>query len=193
MAAVAPLSGVISDRVGSRLLGSIGLVVLAVGLCFCQGWGLSSLPGDAVALAVTGLGTGVFISPNSSALMGSAPRRGRGSPRGYWRGPATSAWCSVWGWPAPSSRPCWPARRRMSPPQRSSPPSPRASICWQASRCWGRWSPLGSRAILAARVSSAVWSHHALLPATSTTPPGECTAAGRSAGRCAFSSCGYWQ
>lgn len=79
MAIAAPLSGILSDRIGSRLPGTAGMVVLAVGL-----WLLSRLDGSApapqivAALGVAGLGTGLFVSPNSSALMGSVPRERQG-------------------------------------------------------------------------------------------------------------------
>jgi len=79
MALVASPAGRLSDRIGSRGLATGGLVVLACGLA-----GLSTLGADssvlsvAAWLAVMGLGTGIFISPNSSALMGSAPRAQQG-------------------------------------------------------------------------------------------------------------------
>jgi len=83
MAAVAPISGSISDRVGSRLPGSFGLAVMAVGLVLLARLGAASTTGSiALALAVTGLGTGIFISPNSSALMGSAPQARQGIAAG---------------------------------------------------------------------------------------------------------------
>ena len=83
MAIVAPISGSFSDRIGSRLLATVGMVVMAGGLFL-----LSSLKPDSansailVGLAVTGLGTGIFISPNTSALMGSAPRQRQGIASG---------------------------------------------------------------------------------------------------------------
>jgi MFS family permease len=79
MALVASPSGWLSDRIGSRGLATLGMLVLSGGL-----WGLSGLgagaPGAHVVLwlAVMGFGTGIFISPNSSALMGSAPRNQQG-------------------------------------------------------------------------------------------------------------------
>jgi len=79
MALVAWPSGRLSDRIGSRGLATVGLLVLAVGL-----GGLSTLGQHSSSLAVSGwlgvmgLGTGIFISPNSSALMGAAPRRQQG-------------------------------------------------------------------------------------------------------------------
>jgi EmrB/QacA subfamily drug resistance transporter len=74
MAVVAPLSGALSDRIGSRLLSTLGMAILAVGLYLLAGLGPSSPYWQvAASLAVAGLGTGIFISPNTSALMGAAP------------------------------------------------------------------------------------------------------------------------
>jgi EmrB/QacA subfamily drug resistance transporter len=74
MALVAPLSGALSDRVGTRLPSTIGMVILTGGLLLFSRVAPDTPPGAVVALlAVAGLGTGVFISPNNSALMGSAP------------------------------------------------------------------------------------------------------------------------
>jgi len=83
MAITAPLSGTISDRIGSRLPGTLGMVILAAGLFLLSRLGPhSSLSEVALALAIAGLGTGIFISPNSSALMGSAPRHRQGIAAG---------------------------------------------------------------------------------------------------------------
>lgn len=74
MAAVAPLSGTLSDRIGTRLLSTLGMAIMAAGLCLLAGLHATSPYWQvAVALAVVGLGTGIFISPNNSALMGAAP------------------------------------------------------------------------------------------------------------------------
>jgi EmrB/QacA subfamily drug resistance transporter len=79
MAVVAPISGSISDRVGARLPGALGLAVMAIGLLMLGRLGpASSTAAVAWAMAVTGLGTGIFISPNSSALLGSAARDRQG-------------------------------------------------------------------------------------------------------------------
>jgi len=80
MALVATPSGWLSDRIGSRGLASAGLALQALGL-FC----LSRVAAGgtdlrvAACLAVVGLGTGIFISPNSSALMGAASRARQGA------------------------------------------------------------------------------------------------------------------
>jgi len=83
MAIVAPISGALSDRIGSRLLSTLGMLVMSAGLFL-----LSTLKPDSAntaivaGLAITGLGTGIFISPNTSALMGSAPRQRQGIASG---------------------------------------------------------------------------------------------------------------
>ena len=83
MAIAAPVSGAFSDRIGSRLPGMIGMGVLAVGLLL-----LSRLDAESglwlavLGLVVAGTGTGMFISPNTSALMGAAPRDRQGIASG---------------------------------------------------------------------------------------------------------------
>jgi EmrB/QacA subfamily drug resistance transporter len=83
MAIVAPISGSLSDRIGSRLLSTLGMLILAVGLFVLSRLGPTTPPGLTLAgLAVAGLGTGIFISPNTSALLGSAPRQRQGIASG---------------------------------------------------------------------------------------------------------------
>lgn len=83
MAIAAPISGTLSDRFGARILSTLGMVTLGAGVFL-----LSRLNADssslqvASGLAVAGLGTGIFISPNSSALMGSAPANRQGIASG---------------------------------------------------------------------------------------------------------------
>ena len=79
MAIVAPLSGSMSDRIGSRLLAFSGMSISAVALvalAFAVEQG--SLIAIAGALAMFGLGIGLFVAPNNSALMGAAPRQRQG-------------------------------------------------------------------------------------------------------------------
>jgi EmrB/QacA subfamily drug resistance transporter len=79
MAISAPISGVLSDRVGSRRPGMFGMGILAGGLLLLSRLGSETgLWLVAVGLAIAGLGTGMFISPNTSALMGAAPRARQG-------------------------------------------------------------------------------------------------------------------
>jgi EmrB/QacA subfamily drug resistance transporter len=83
MAIVAPISGALSDRIGSRGLATVGMLLLAAGLVAL---GLlvadGSLTQIAAALALFGLGIGIFVSPNNSALMGAAPRNRQGIASG---------------------------------------------------------------------------------------------------------------
>ncbi|NUO65357.1 MAG: MFS transporter [Gemmatimonadaceae bacterium] len=74
MAVVAPVSGTLSDRIGSRGLATAGMLLLAAGLAWLALLARDgSLTSIAAALAVVGLGVGTFVSPNNSALMGAAP------------------------------------------------------------------------------------------------------------------------
>ena len=83
MAIAAPISGTLSDRIGSQVLSTLGMSVLAAGLFLLSRIGPDTpLSSVAVALAVVGLGSGIFISPNTSALMGSAPRHRQGIASG---------------------------------------------------------------------------------------------------------------
>jgi EmrB/QacA subfamily drug resistance transporter len=83
MALTAPLSGKLSDRVGSRLPTTLGMLIMAAGLFL-----LSRLTLDAplwlvvLGLAIGGFGTGLFVAPNNSALMGAAPRNRQGIAAG---------------------------------------------------------------------------------------------------------------
>jgi EmrB/QacA subfamily drug resistance transporter len=71
---VAPISGWLSDRCGSRVLSSLGMAVSCAGL-----WFLSQLTARASLwdivwpLAVTGFGQALFQPPNNSAIMGAVP------------------------------------------------------------------------------------------------------------------------
>ncbi len=83
MAIAAPVSGALSDRFGSRRLGMLGMGVLAVGLFWLSRIESGTLLWLVVAgLAVAGAGTGTFISPNTSSLMGAAPRQRQGIASG---------------------------------------------------------------------------------------------------------------
>src|SRR5439155_4380877 len=78
-----PVSGWLSDRFGARLFATGGMVVVAASF-----GGLLLLPTDfsyfwfAVLLAVSGLGSGLFASPNVAALMNAVPADQRGAANG---------------------------------------------------------------------------------------------------------------
>ncbi len=72
---VAPFSGALSDLIGTRWLATAGAGISLLGMGLLATLPLTPHPADvAWRLAVIGLGTGIFQSPNSSAAMGSAPR-----------------------------------------------------------------------------------------------------------------------
>jgi EmrB/QacA subfamily drug resistance transporter len=76
---VGPVSGALSDRIGSRGLASCGMGVLASGLFLLSTLGSTASNLDvAWRLAVCGMGAGLFQSPINSAAMGSAPPQFRG-------------------------------------------------------------------------------------------------------------------
>ena len=72
---IAPISGSLSDRFGSRPITVAGLAMLTVGFLV-----VSSLDAETTTLGYilrflpVGLGVGMFQSPNNSAIMGAAPR-----------------------------------------------------------------------------------------------------------------------
>ncbi|MDD1771215.1 MAG: MFS transporter [Methanomassiliicoccales archaeon] len=75
MAVLSPLSGLLSDRIGSRLLASAGMFIIAAGLVLLSLLGVdSSTVLVGIGLFVIGLGMGLFASPNTSAVMGCVPK-----------------------------------------------------------------------------------------------------------------------
>ncbi len=79
-AVVAPFSGSFSDRFGPRLPAGIGVVVMAAGLLSLTGLPSEFGVFDLVwRLALIGLGQGLFLSPNASAVLGSVPRHRLGT------------------------------------------------------------------------------------------------------------------
>ena len=80
---VAPFAGRLADRIPAAILGSAGLLVLAIGLGL-----LSLLSADASTLdivwrtALCGLGFGFFQAPNNRTMLGSAPRDRAGAAGG---------------------------------------------------------------------------------------------------------------
>ena len=79
MLVFSPISGALSDRWGSRLLATLGMLVTAVGLA-----GLAFIQTDTplwqlyIWQAIVGAGAGIFNSPNTSAVMGVVPPIKRG-------------------------------------------------------------------------------------------------------------------
>ncbi|MGK3205141.1 MFS transporter [Amycolatopsis sp. MEPSY49] len=79
----APTSGILADRIGSRLLASSGLLITAITFLL-----LIILPVNfdywafAAILLINGIGMGMFSSPNRAEVMNSLPADARGSGAG---------------------------------------------------------------------------------------------------------------
>jgi len=78
-----PLAGVWADRHGSRVLASLGMVVSAIALAL-----MTTLQVDSpywqssLWLLLVGIGSGMFNSPNTAAMMGTVPPQRRGIAAG---------------------------------------------------------------------------------------------------------------
>ena len=78
-----PISGLLSDRFGSRFFATLGMMLTAIGFL-----GLTVLPANfsypvfAPLLLLLGLGLGMFAAPNTTAIMNSVPPEHRGVASG---------------------------------------------------------------------------------------------------------------
>jgi MFS family permease len=83
MLIASPLAGMAADRRGSRSLAAAGMLVSALGLA-----GMTLLQVDSAYwlsglwLFVVGVGSGLFNSPNTAAMMGEVPAHRRGIAAG---------------------------------------------------------------------------------------------------------------
>ena len=83
LAIVAPLSGSLADRLGSRWLSPVGLAIICFGLFLLSQINVQSSPWDIIwRLAITGIGQGLFMSPNTRTMMGAASRQAQGEASG---------------------------------------------------------------------------------------------------------------
>lgn len=83
MAVAAPISGTLSDRIGPRIPSVIGMGVLSASLLLVSRLTVATPMGlIAAGLGLAGLGIGIFVAPNTSALLGSAPRVRQGIASG---------------------------------------------------------------------------------------------------------------
>lgn len=84
IAVTQPFSGRLADRIGSRSVASVGLVVQGIGLISLAFIPLVINPDWLVPqLAIIGVGVGLFRSPNHRALFGAVPRNKMGQAGGY--------------------------------------------------------------------------------------------------------------
>ena len=80
---VAPLSGSLSDKIGSRFLSSFGLFWAGVSLFSLIGLKADSSYADVIfRLIILGVGAGMFSSPNTSGIMGSVSGKNLGVAAG---------------------------------------------------------------------------------------------------------------
>ena len=80
---MAPLAGWLSDRLGSRLLCTLGAAFIVAGQYFIASLTLESTAiRIMLPLLLTGLGWAAFNSPNQSAMLGSVPRDKIGAASG---------------------------------------------------------------------------------------------------------------
>ncbi|GGG61448.1 MFS transporter [Paenibacillus radicis (ex Gao et al. 2016)] len=80
MVIVAPLSGALSDKIGSELLTFAGLIVMVIAqFGFAMLHEGSSVPIVGLWIAMLGIGGGLFQSPNNSLIMSQVPRTQLGS------------------------------------------------------------------------------------------------------------------
>ncbi len=83
MLIASPLAGAYADRHGSRGLAALGMLLSAVGLAGMTTLGVQTpYAQSALWLAVVGVGSGMFNSPNTAAMMGAVPPKRRGIAAG---------------------------------------------------------------------------------------------------------------
>jgi EmrB/QacA subfamily drug resistance transporter len=72
---LAPISGALSDRIGNRVLCTVGMLIVFLGLLLLYlqlDPKTPSLVMITLSLVVVGIGEGAFFAPNNNAIMGSA-------------------------------------------------------------------------------------------------------------------------
>jgi len=83
VAIMAPIGGRLSDRFSAGILGSLGLVLLGIGMALLAA--LPTSPGVVNIvwrMVICGIGFGLFQTPNMKAIMSSAPPHRSGSASG---------------------------------------------------------------------------------------------------------------
>lgn len=83
LAAVALVSGRLSDRMSAATLGGIGMACFAAGLILLATMGPGATDaGVAARMALSGMGMGLFQTPNNKTMLGHAPRERAGAASG---------------------------------------------------------------------------------------------------------------
>lgn len=80
MAVISPLSGWLSDKIGTRLLCPLGLAIVTVGMFLLRDLDADSTWMDIVLpLLIMGIGGSLFEIPNNSSIMGAVRQEGLGT------------------------------------------------------------------------------------------------------------------
>ncbi|PMP60209.1 MAG: MFS transporter [Caldisphaera sp.] len=75
MVVFSPISGYLSDKIGSRFLATFGMILIMIGMLLLIPLGLHAKLIDITErMIIIGLGMGIFSSPNTSAVMGSVTK-----------------------------------------------------------------------------------------------------------------------
>jgi EmrB/QacA subfamily drug resistance transporter len=83
MLIASPIAGIYADRHGSRTLAALGMLVSAAGLAAMTTLQVHTPYWQSAAwLAIVGVGSGMFNSPNTAAMMGVVPAHRRGIAAG---------------------------------------------------------------------------------------------------------------
>jgi EmrB/QacA subfamily drug resistance transporter len=78
-----PLAGIWADRRGSRGMAVMGMLVSAIGLALMTTLGReTSYWASGTFMFIVGIGSGMFNSPNTAAMMGTVPAKRRGIAAG---------------------------------------------------------------------------------------------------------------
>ncbi|BDZ70514.1 MFS transporter [Methanobacterium petrolearium] len=76
MAITAPIAGRMSDRIDARIIATVGMAIVTLGLFTFTFIGSdTAIINIIIGLAVLGLGFGLFSSPNTNVIMGSVERK----------------------------------------------------------------------------------------------------------------------
>ncbi len=80
---ISPISGMLADRLGSRMLCTLGMTIMSLSLFFL----IFLSPEQGIfaivwRMALAGIGTAMFVSPNNTAIMGAVPVHQRGIASG---------------------------------------------------------------------------------------------------------------
>jgi EmrB/QacA subfamily drug resistance transporter len=83
MLVASPLAGIYADRRGSRGLAALGMMVVGAGLALMTSLQVHTPYWQSTLwLALVGVGSGMFNSPNTAAMMGTVPAKRRGIAAG---------------------------------------------------------------------------------------------------------------